>query len=99
MIGLGALGVVLVLALAAGNHGNTAYNRAFRTLHSIGSAVKPLSVYAPALQSRMIMFSSIVEDEPLTNAGTPNAFPQNYNGVYDGKITLTYALRQSKNTT
>lgn len=87
-----------VLAIAAGNHGNTAYNRAFRTLHSIGSAVKPLSVYAPALQSRMIMFSSIVEDEPLTNAGTPNAFPQNYNGVYDGKITLTYALRQSKNT-
>ena len=87
-----------VLAIAAGNQGNKAYNRAYRTLHSIGSSVKPLSVYAPAIAKRIISFSSIVEDAPLENAGRPDAYPQNYNGVYDGNITVTYALRQSKNT-
>lgn len=87
-----------VAALAAGNHGNTAYNRAFRTLHSIGSSVKPLSVYTPALAQHRISFSSIVKDEPLRNAGQPDAYPQNFNGIYDGDITVTYALRQSKNT-
>ena len=39
-----------VLAVAAGNNGNTAYNRAYRTLHPIGSSIKPISVYAPAIQ-------------------------------------------------
>ena len=87
-----------VIALAAGNHGNTAYNRAFRTLHRIGSSIKPLSVYSPALAERKISFSSIVSDEPTININTPNAWPRNYNLVYDGNITVTYALRQSKNT-
>lgn len=87
-----------VIALAAGNRGNSAYNRAYRTLHRIGSSIKPLSVYAPALADRRISFSSIVHDEPIMNANTPNSWPRNYNLIYDGDITVTYALRQSKNT-
>lgn len=87
-----------VIALAAGNRGNTAYNRAYRTLHPIGSSIKPLSVYTPALTRGLISFSSTVTDEPLMNEGTPNAWPRNYNRIYDGDITVTYALRQSKNT-
>lgn len=87
-----------VIALAAGNRGNTAYNRAYRTLHPIGSSIKPLSVYTPALTRGLISFSSIVSDEPTMNEGTPQAWPRNYNRVYDGDITVTYALRQSKNT-
>ena len=87
-----------VIALAAGNHGNKAYNRAYRTLHPIGSSIKPLSVYTPALVDGIISFSSIVSDTPMMNEGTPQAWPRNYNLVYDGDITVTYALRQSKNT-
>ena len=87
-----------VIAVAAGNHGNSAYNRACRTLHRIGSSIKPLSVYSPALAERMISFSSQVMDEPMINSNTPYAWPRNYNLVYDGRITVTYALRQSKNT-
>lgn len=87
-----------VIALAAGNRGNKAYNRAYRTLHPIGSSIKPLSVYTPALVNGVINFSSKVLDEPLMNEGTPQAWPRNYNLIYDGNITVTYALRQSKNT-
>ena len=87
-----------VIALAAGNNGNRAYNRAYRTLHPIGSSIKPLSVYTPALIDGDISFSSLVTDEPTINAGTPQAWPRNYNRIYDGDITVTYALRQSKNT-
>ena len=87
-----------VIALAAGNHGNRAYNRAYRTLHPIGSSIKPLSVYTPALTRGLIGFSSAVSDEPTMNEGTPQAWPRNYNRIYDGDITVTYALRQSKNT-
>ena len=87
-----------VIALGAGNRSNTAYNRAYRTLHRIGSSIKPLSVYSPALAEGMISFSSTVADAPTMNANTPNAWPRNYNRIYDGDITVTYALRQSKNT-
>ncbi len=87
-----------VIALSAGNQGNTAYNRAYRTTHPIGSSIKPLAVYAPAIQQRRIGFSSIVSDAPVLNPGTASEWPHNYNGKYDGDITVTYALRQSKNT-
>lgn len=87
-----------VLALGAGNHGNTAYNRAYRTLHPIGSSIKPLAVYTPAIQQRLIGFSSPVMDEAVINPGMAGEWPHNYNGIYEGSITVTYALRQSKNT-
>ena len=87
-----------VLALAGGNNNNTAYNRAYRIPHSTGSSIKPLSVYAPAIQADVINFSSLVSDTPMTDAGTDMAWPRNYNRIYDGDITVTYALRQSKNT-
>ncbi len=87
-----------VLALAGGNNGNTAYNRAYRIPHSTGSSIKPLSVYTPAIRDNLLNFSSLVSDEPMSDAGTDSAWPRNYNNIYDGDITVTYALRQSKNT-
>ncbi len=87
-----------MLAVGAGNHGNTAYNRAFRTLHPIGSSIKPLAVYTPALMQNLITFSTVIDDEPVLNPGTPEEWPHNYNRLYEGPVTVTYALRQSKNT-
>lgn len=89
-----------VSAAAGGNNGNTAYNRACRILHPIGSSIKPLSVYTPAIENGLINFSSLVPDAPMTD-GSDNSYgswPNNYNKVYDGEVTVTYALRQSKNT-
>ncbi|HAP79523.1 MAG TPA: hypothetical protein DCQ78_05085, partial [Ruminococcus sp.] len=85
-----------VLAVAGGNNGNNAYNRAYRTYNSIGSTVKPLSVYTPAIENNIITFSGIVDDEPVNINGS--LWPSNYDDKYEGKITATYALRQSKNT-
>lgn len=87
-----------MLAIAAGNNGNTAYNRAYRTLHRIGSAIKPIAVYTPALKSKMINFSSTVMDMPINNDGAGTEWPRNYDYVYEGAVTVTHALRQSKNT-
>lgn len=85
-----------VLAVAGGNNGNNAYNRAYRTYNSIGSTVKPLSVYTPAIENNIITFSGLVDDEPVNINGS--LWPSNYDDKYEGKITATYALRQSKNT-
>ncbi|MDE5946188.1 MAG: transglycosylase domain-containing protein [Oscillospiraceae bacterium] len=93
-----------VLAMAGGNNGNNAYNRAYRTLHSIGSTVKPIALYTPALVQNMITFSSIVEDRPVllnnhySDKTVSEQWPSNYNDIYEGDVTITYALRQSKNT-
>ena len=89
-----------VLAMAGGNNGNSPYIRAYRTLHPIGSTVKPIAVYAPAFEQNEIHFSSIVPDEPiiLSENGTSMQWPSNYNDIYEGNVTVTYALRQSKNT-
>lgn len=89
-----------VAAAAGGNNNNTAYNRAYRVPHPLGSSIKPLAVYTPAVENGMISFSSLVPDVPLTesNDRLNSPWPSNYNGVYDGEVTVTYALRQSKNT-
>lgn len=85
-----------VLAMAGGNNGNNAYNRAYRTYNSIGSTVKPIAVYTSAIVNNIITFSSLVDDEPVNISGSP--WPSNYDDRYEGEITATYALRQSKNT-
>ena len=88
-----------VVAMTGGNNGDLAYNRAWRTLHPIGSSIKPLSVYAPALIDGRIGFSTLVDDSPIPELSTDQEeWPRNYDRVYDGSITVTYALRQSKNT-
>ncbi len=86
------------VALAGGNNGNNAYNRAYRSLLNIGSTVKPLAVYAPALRKGIINFSSIVSDQPVMIGSDGEPYPNNYNGIFEGDVTVTYALRQSKNT-
>lgn len=89
-----------VVAIAGGNNGNTAYNRAYRIPKKIGSAIKPLAVYTPAIESNLINFSSHVDDEPFEIQQGENTvqWPSNYDGKYEGTVTVTYALRQSKNT-
>ena len=46
----------------------------------------------------MINFSSTVMDMPINNDGAGTEWPRNYDYVYEGAVTVTHALRQSKNT-
>lgn len=66
-------------------------NRAYQSYRQPGSAIKPISVYMPYLCEGNFP-STIVEDAPITGG------PVNWDGQYMGKITVTDAIRLSRNT-
>ena len=89
-----------VRAVAGGTAGNLLYNRALSVKRQIGSTIKPFSVYAPAVEAGKIHFSSLIPDEPIAinKDGQIVLWPDNYDGVEGGMVTVTQALQVSKNT-
>ncbi|MBQ9922834.1 MAG: hypothetical protein IJO52_11635, partial [Clostridia bacterium] len=102
-----------VLGLIGGRgekKGNLILNRATRAVRPIGSSIKPIAVYAPAMDAGLITPTSIVEDTPLWytdvvhGAGTSwqwtekSPYPKNYPNYFSGPITINEAVRVSKNT-
>lgn len=83
-----------------GNIGAKLQNRmqsfATDTKRPSGSAIKPLSVYAPALDRGIIKWSSIYEDSPIKIGN--NEWPKNANGKYMGNVDIATALEKSLNT-
>lgn len=73
------------------------FNRATQALRQTGSAFKPF-VYAAALDLGWSP-SDYVEDTPMTLniKGSGPWTPQNYDRKFEGVITLTQALRESRN--
>lgn len=61
-----------------------------------GSAIKPLSTYAPALDDGTINGASVIDDYPILLNG--DVWPRNDNWRYQGLMPLHLALRQSLNT-
>ena len=61
-----------------------------------GSAIKPLSTYAPALDDGTINGASVIDDYPMLLNG--DVWPRNANWRYQGLMPLHLALRQSLNT-
>ena len=78
-------------------------NRATDMNMPVGSAIKPISVYAPAIELGASP-ASVVFNMPLPISGWKDAkgkdtWPRNYSGSsYTGPITLRAAMRQSYNT-
>lgn len=66
-------------------------NRAYQSYRQPGSVVKPLIVYAPAMELGYTP-DSVVVDEKIEDG------PSNADGVFSGKITLRKSLAKSKNT-
>lgn len=66
-----------------------------------GSAIKPLSVYAPALESRTITWSSLYRDSPYAlvenDEGQMVEWPVNTEPYTDQMITVEDAVAQSNN--
>ncbi len=88
-----------VVALAGGvgeKTGSRLYNRATQAVRPSGSSIKPLSVYAPALDLGLITPYSVVDDTPILVSGS--AWPRNASGYYRGLVTVSDALRLSLNT-
>ncbi len=77
---------------------NRILNRATQAKRPVGSSIKPLSVYAPAVDLEVITMGSIYDDVPLkyTDAGVP--WPRNLPNVYGGLTTVQDAVRRSVNT-
>lgn len=67
------------------------------------SSLKPLCVYAPAIESGLICWSTLYDDKPYkqltTDSGESVDWPQNASGTYlNDKVTVTNALCLSLNT-
>ena len=89
-----------IRALAGGfDFGRSQYNHATQALRQPGSSFKPF-IYSAALEKGFTPVS-IIEDEPLsfTAAQTGGEMwePKNYDGKYDGPISMRQALVRSKN--
>ncbi len=84
--------------------GNRIQNFATQTVRPAGSVIKPLSVYAPALQNGLISWSTVYDDVPVnfgkgTSASSdPVPWPKNSDHVYRGLTNVNYALEHSTNT-
>lgn len=68
-------------------------NRAYQSFRQPGSAIKPLIVYTPILETGEYTPSTIVKDEKTEEDG-----PKNADNTYEGDISLRRAVTSSKNT-
>lgn len=58
------------------------------------STIKPLAVYAPAIEYKLITPASLILDEPINYNGYT---PKNYNGKHEGWISVREAISTSNN--
>lgn len=74
------------------------FNRATSAYRQPGSSIKPLTVYAPALEQGIMPFFTL-DDSPLSiKVGNTIWQPKNYDGVYRGLIPMRTAVQYSINT-
>ncbi|HZJ58470.1 MAG TPA: PBP1A family penicillin-binding protein [Clostridia bacterium] len=71
-----------------------AFNRATQARRQPGSVIKPLVVYAPAIENFGYTAATFIEDTPVT---IDNYSPSNYGGKTRGWVTLREAIASSIN--
>lgn len=73
-------------------------NHATSAERSNGSTMKPLLVYAPAIELGSLAPGTILPDLPLSlNPASSKPWPSNYGGGYSGLVSARYALAKSYN--
>lgn len=78
--------------------GNLWFDRANKARRQPGSTIKPIAVYAPAIDLGLYNYSSIIPDQPIPNFyGEGKPGPNNWYGDYKGDVTLQWAIQQSAN--
>ena len=88
-----------VVAMVGGTGAKTA-DRGWNWATSVrpcGSAAKPISTYAPALDQGVITGASTIDDFPVLELND-SPYPKNDNGRFQGLVTVRRALVQSLNT-
>ncbi|MEO6270998.1 MAG: penicillin-binding protein 1A [Lautropia sp.] len=89
-----------VRAMVGGfDYGRSKFNRVTQSIRQPGSAFKPF-IYSAALE-KGFMASTIINDAPIildpANTGGQLWEPKNYDGKYEGPMSLRTALARSKN--
>lgn len=87
-----------ILAMVGGT-GAKEYDRSWNwatEVRQCGSAIKPISTYAPALDDGTITAASSIDDYPMYLEGY-GVYPKNSYATYDGLDTLQEAIKWSSN--
>ncbi|MGM9972641.1 MAG: transglycosylase domain-containing protein [Clostridiaceae bacterium] len=94
-------GEVKAMVGGRGEQPSLTYNRAYDTDHfsrATGSALKPLTVYAPAIDSKFATAAEIYKDAPLTGELLKEYGElKNADKKYSGDITMREAVKRSVN--
>lgn len=80
-----------------GEHTFLGLNRATMMKRQPGSIIKPLSVYAPALEAGYKITDTLIDDDITYGEGDVAYNPQNYDHQFAGEIPMYQALAESKN--
>ena len=80
--------------------GDLVLNRATQTHRSPGSAIKPITVYSPALEYDLVSPITVVDDAPkdFTVRGDGTGWPYNESRTYSGRTTILNGIAKSYNT-
>ncbi len=77
--------------------GSLTFNRATQAYLSPGSTIKPVAVYAPALEEGIITPASVYDDTPYIFDGS-SYWPNNESRTFSGLTSVNTAVSQSTNT-
>ena len=92
-------GRVLAIAGARGKKTqNRPWNFATDSTRQPGSSIKPLAIYAPAVNLGKVNYSSLINDEPQPDwFGKGQPGPNNWDSTFHGMLPVVNALEQSYN--
>ena len=74
--------------------GNRVLNRASQSQRQPGSSIKPIAVYAPAIEKKLITPATVLSDTPLTIGDWT---PKNADRQFMDDITVRVAVEKSRN--
>ena len=78
---------------------NRGLNRATSSPRQPGSTMKPIGVYALAIEKDIVNYTSSVLDKPIKDYYPDGkSGPKEWYGYYKGTVRLNYAIRKSMNT-
>lgn len=92
-----ATGGVKAVVGGRGNYTIHGYNYATQMRRQPGSVIKPLSVFAPALEAGYEITDSVVDEQASYGEGDEAYSPSNIDHTYSGEMPMYQALAESKN--
>ena len=91
--------IVGIVGGAGEKTANRGLKRATDSPRQPGSTMKPIGVYALAIEKDIVNYTSSVLDKPIKNYyADGKSGPKEWYGYYKGTVRLNYAIRKSMNT-